>query len=394
MAEQRVSSTLCEVCGETMNRHNRQPVCLPSCGHSFCKACLIRINNEYQALKCPTCRCLHQGLPPEELSINWALMSLLEPDKVDFAEELRRSISQHLPGLSDEKVIAVAEHLIESIGVESLDDLIHVTEPDLNEFLKKIQIRKLLAGWKASCIPVSAQVNTLPVLQISTTVSSPLDQRHINESNTTNVAPPSTNCHYHENTNPNDDHFHGSSGSSTSYKQDPDSSRKQNLNSFSSEKHSKILKTVGITAAAVAGSAGLVAAAPFALAGIGFTSAGVAAGSLAASMMSAAGGSVAAGSLVALLQSAGAAGIGAATTATLAATGAGVGAGIGYGVSKGTGHSADTEEEEASATSAPASDDNQAGNNGHDGNGGKDSEEKKDSDESDSENDKDVDKNN
>lgn len=49
--------------------------------------------------------------------------------------------------------------------------------------------------------------------------------------------------------------------------------------------------------------------APFVLAGIGFTSAGIAAGSYAASMMSAAavanGGAVAAGSTVAVLQAAG-----------------------------------------------------------------------------------------
>uniref|UniRef100_A0A667WKG5 Uncharacterized protein n=1 Tax=Myripristis murdjan TaxID=586833 RepID=A0A667WKG5_9TELE len=52
-------------------------------------------------------------------------------------------------------------------------------------------------------------------------------------------------------------------------------------------------------------SLGAVVAAPFVLAGIGFTTAGIAAGSLAASMMSSAaiasGGGVAAGSLVAIL---------------------------------------------------------------------------------------------
>lgn len=56
-------------------------------------------------------------------------------------------------------------------------------------------------------------------------------------------------------------------------------------------------------------AAGAVVGAPFVLAGIGFTSAGIAAGSYAASMMSAAavanGGAVAAGSTVAVLQAAG-----------------------------------------------------------------------------------------
>nr|XP_045625791.1 interferon alpha-inducible protein 27-like protein 2B isoform X1 [Procambarus clarkii] len=92
------------------------------------------------------------------------------------------------------------------------------------------------------------------------------------------------------------------------------------------------LKIVGYGLAAVAGGIGAVLAASVALTAVGFRSAGIAGGSIAASMMSSAaranGGAIAAGSLVAVLQSAGAAGIGAAATATLAGAGATVGVGV------------------------------------------------------------------
>uniref|UniRef100_A0A667WHW9 Uncharacterized protein n=1 Tax=Myripristis murdjan TaxID=586833 RepID=A0A667WHW9_9TELE len=80
------------------------------------------------------------------------------------------------------------------------------------------------------------------------------------------------------------------------------------------------------------GSVGAVVAAPYVLAGIGFTSAGISAGSFAASMMSSAaianGGGVAAGSLVAILQSAGAAGLTAGASAAVAGAGAAAGAAV------------------------------------------------------------------
>ncbi|XP_033628224.1 interferon alpha-inducible protein 27-like protein 2B, partial [Asterias rubens] len=76
---------------------------------------------------------------------------------------------------------------------------------------------------------------------------------------------------------------------------------------------------------------GAVAAAPFVLTAVGFTSGGIAAGSIASGMMSSAaianGGAVAAGSGVAVLQSVGAAGLGAAGTAAVGGAGAAAGAG-------------------------------------------------------------------
>lgn len=82
-------------------------------------------------------------------------------------------------------------------------------------------------------------------------------------------------------------------------------------------------------AAAVAGGAAAVFAAPLILPVIGFTSAGISAGSLGASLMSASavanGGGIASGGLVATLQAVGAGGLGSAGTALLGTLGAGVG---------------------------------------------------------------------
>ncbi|MEQ2303415.1 hypothetical protein AMECASPLE_016740 [Ameca splendens] len=83
------------------------------------------------------------------------------------------------------------------------------------------------------------------------------------------------------------------------------------------------------TKAVAAGAAVALAAAPFVLGAVGFTSAGIAAGSTAASLMSYAaaanGGGVAAGGLVAALQSAGAVGLSGATSVAVASAGAVVG---------------------------------------------------------------------
>ncbi|KAK7069301.1 hypothetical protein SK128_012741 [Halocaridina rubra] len=106
-----------------------------------------------------------------------------------------------------------------------------------------------------------------------------------------------------------------------------------NSNKDDCEKSLETMMWVGVGAAV--GGTGLIVAAPFALAGLGFTSTGVAAGSWAASMMSSAavtnGGGVVAGGIVATLQSAGMAGIGAAGSVTLGAGGAAAGGGVAYG---------------------------------------------------------------
>ncbi|KAM9571058.1 lysozyme g-like isoform 2-T2 [Salvelinus alpinus] len=86
---------------------------------------------------------------------------------------------------------------------------------------------------------------------------------------------------------------------------------------------------VAVVVGAAVGGVAAVAAAPIAIAGIGFGVGGIAAGSTAASMMSAAaianGGGVAAGSLVAILQSAGAVGLSGTATAVVGSAGATIG---------------------------------------------------------------------
>lgn len=90
-------------------------------------------------------------------------------------------------------------------------------------------------------------------------------------------------------------------------------------------------RTIAITTGVVVGAMIVsVAAAPAAVAALGFGAAGIEAGSVAAGMMSSAaiaeGGAIAAGSLVAILQSIGAAGMGAGAAAAVATVGAAAGA--------------------------------------------------------------------
>ncbi|XP_029913673.1 interferon alpha-inducible protein 27-like protein 2B [Myripristis murdjan] len=98
------------------------------------------------------------------------------------------------------------------------------------------------------------------------------------------------------------------------------------------QQRKKMIIAAATVGGALIGGVGAVVAAPFVLAGIGFTSTGIAAGSLAASMMSstaiASGGGVAAGSLVAILQSAGAVGLSAGASAAVAGAGAAAGAAV------------------------------------------------------------------
>ncbi|KAH7933328.1 hypothetical protein HPB49_011566 [Dermacentor silvarum] len=95
------------------------------------------------------------------------------------------------------------------------------------------------------------------------------------------------------------------------------------------------LKTAGIVlgVGAVTGAVAVVAA-PFVLAGLGFTSSGVATGSLAAGYQATLGGVIVKGSLFSLCQSAGAAGLAATGNATVALVAGSVGAAFTGVVSK------------------------------------------------------------
>lgn len=81
MASNTASSLYCAVCKEKMNRQDKQPVCLPCCGHSFCRECLIGINDTIGTINCPTCRIHHQGQPPQDLPVNWLLLDMLDKEE-------------------------------------------------------------------------------------------------------------------------------------------------------------------------------------------------------------------------------------------------------------------------------------------------------------------------
>ena len=56
-----------------------------------------------------------------------------------------------LPTVTPEDAFSLVQKLI-SIGVESVDDLSHVTEMDLVPPMNPIQARKLMAAWRHSGI--------------------------------------------------------------------------------------------------------------------------------------------------------------------------------------------------------------------------------------------------
>ncbi|XP_064078905.1 uncharacterized protein LOC135196208 isoform X4 [Macrobrachium nipponense] len=94
MASNTASSIYCAVCKEKMNRYEKEPVCLPSCGHSFCRECLIGINDAVGRITCPTCRICHQGQLPQDLPVNWLLLEMLDKEE---GESTRNQDSTELP---------------------------------------------------------------------------------------------------------------------------------------------------------------------------------------------------------------------------------------------------------------------------------------------------------
>ncbi|XP_068215966.1 uncharacterized protein [Palaemon carinicauda] len=70
----------CPVCQEIYTKDLREPVLLPGCGHTFCRACLCTVESTGKVL-CPTCRKRHTGSPMSSLPTIYALLSLSEKYK-------------------------------------------------------------------------------------------------------------------------------------------------------------------------------------------------------------------------------------------------------------------------------------------------------------------------
>lgn len=76
------SLTYCSVCFEEYDQEERTPLML-SCGHTFCKNCLILLP---EPLRCPHCRCL-ESRPLKELPKNITIFQIqaqLNPSEVEM----------------------------------------------------------------------------------------------------------------------------------------------------------------------------------------------------------------------------------------------------------------------------------------------------------------------
>ncbi|XP_064079793.1 uncharacterized protein LOC135196909 [Macrobrachium nipponense] len=86
------SRELCSVCLERFEHDVRPPVAL-SCGHSFCRPCLINRCSSHSPLQCPKCSRSHEGEHPRGLPINFLLLSVIE-HVTDNREEPNACVEQ------------------------------------------------------------------------------------------------------------------------------------------------------------------------------------------------------------------------------------------------------------------------------------------------------------
>lgn len=64
----------CKVCSDSYSPGSKEPLSL-HCGHSFCRACLIKLKDTAGMVKCPTCRKTHEQPGIESLTVNYDLMT-------------------------------------------------------------------------------------------------------------------------------------------------------------------------------------------------------------------------------------------------------------------------------------------------------------------------------
>ena len=70
------SLTECPICSQRFNRTEKMPKIL-SCGHTFCKSCLVKQKNKDNHLSCPICRENQNVKDPEQLITNRTVYDLL-----------------------------------------------------------------------------------------------------------------------------------------------------------------------------------------------------------------------------------------------------------------------------------------------------------------------------
>lgn len=64
-----------------------------------------------------------------------------------MGDRIRSSITKVLPDLSV-SILEIVLEALQSLGVETSEDLQFISETDLNSVLRPVQARKLLAAWK------------------------------------------------------------------------------------------------------------------------------------------------------------------------------------------------------------------------------------------------------
>ncbi|CAL4069921.1 unnamed protein product [Meganyctiphanes norvegica] len=90
-----ISSFRCCICLLQYDNHNtRLPVCLPQCGHSFCRSCLIKVQDDKGCqFPCPTCRMKHDGKSVMKIPVNYSLCNAIgkcniEKKSVDIQQSI------------------------------------------------------------------------------------------------------------------------------------------------------------------------------------------------------------------------------------------------------------------------------------------------------------------
>lgn len=90
-------------------------------------------------------------------------MATASSDEVKAA--VKTVLQTALPSMLDPEASAVSEHLVDTIGCESTDDLVHLVETDL-PMLKQMAVRKLLAYVKGNSHFPQSSFCLLPMLTV------------------------------------------------------------------------------------------------------------------------------------------------------------------------------------------------------------------------------------
>ncbi|XP_047471124.1 E3 ubiquitin-protein ligase KEG-like [Penaeus chinensis] len=61
----------CKLCKKGYDSRRHVPLILPSCGHTFCRMCLLELEEEETHFDCPRCDKLHKRPSVQNLQINW-----------------------------------------------------------------------------------------------------------------------------------------------------------------------------------------------------------------------------------------------------------------------------------------------------------------------------------